>query len=130
MRVPALPWTMASMSESEPMTAVLPVLTGEFTGGLHLGPHGAGGEAEFFHVIGMGLADGLLRRFAKVDERCVDVGGDHQQVGFQLRGQWRRHRSLSMTASIPLSLPVFTVHGRDTATAGANHEWRFFPAAT
>src|SRR5690606_11806642 len=35
-------------------------VAGELDGGLHLGPHGAGGEAEALQFVRMALGDGLL----------------------------------------------------------------------
>ena len=65
-------------------------MAGELASRLDLWSHGAGGEAEFLYFIWVSLGDGFLGGLAEIDERRIDVGGDHQQITFQLFGQQRR----------------------------------------
>ncbi|MNQ79175.1 hypothetical protein D3C85_941090 [compost metagenome] len=74
----------------------------------------------------MCLGDGFLRGFAKVDESGVDVGGDHQQVGFKLFGQQRRAQVLVDDRFDALEFAGRGIHGRNAATAGADHDAAFF----
>ncbi|CAI8779185.1 NAD-specific glutamate dehydrogenase [Pseudomonas sp. IT-232MI5] len=94
----------------------------EFAGCLHLGPHRAGGETEAFEFVRVRFGNGFLRRLAVIDERRVDVGGDHQQVGFQLLGEQRRAQVLVDHRLNTLEITVLVIHGWNPAATGANHD--------
>ncbi|MNR03388.1 hypothetical protein D3C85_1192780 [compost metagenome] len=70
----------------------------------------------------MCLGDGFLGRLAEINVRGIDVGGDHQQITFQLFGQQRRAQVLVDHRFDALELAVLVVHGRNAATAGADHD--------
>src|SRR5471030_416153 len=97
-------------------------MAGELARGLDLRPHGAGGEAEFFHVVRVGLGDGFLGWLAEVYKCGADVGGDYQQITFQLFGQQRRAQVLVDQRFHAFEFSAGAVHRWNAATASTDHD--------
>jgi len=113
------------MSDSDPITATLPVLRANSQAACTFGPMEPAAKPSFSISSGWAWAMAFWVGLPK-SMKGVDVGGDHQQIAFQLFGQQRRAQVLVDHRFHALQLAVGVVHRRNAATAGADYDAAFF----
>lgn len=101
-------------------------MAGEIDGGLYFRPHRTGGKPYRFYRVGMRAGYRFLRFFAPIDKGGRNVGGDNEQIRFEIFGEQGGAKVFVNDCFHAVQIVLLVVIGRNAATPGANDDAAVF----
>lgn len=96
----------------------------EIAGRTHFWAHRTCGKSTKIDRVGRSRADGALTGLAPIEIHCIDIGGHHQQVGFEVSCQQLAGKILVNHSFYAGIMSIRTLGDRDPPTPGADDDRR------
>lgn len=105
---------------------IVSTMAGEIDGGLYFRPHRTGGKPYRFYRVGMRAGYRLLRFFAPIDKGGGNVGGNNEQIRFEIFGEQGGAKVFVNDRFHAVQIVLLVVIGRNAAIPGANDDAAVF----